>query len=459
MALAYHNPITNRFRPALTKRNARLNGQPHDPNSLLKKGIWLYFLLLLFEGSLRKWFLPSLSMPLLVIRDPIALWLVITASRRQILPKNFFLTLMIVVGIAALFAAVFVGHGSLPVAIYGARILLFHFPMMFVMAAVLTREDIIKFGKVTIWIALPMTILIGLQFYSPQSAWVNRGIGGDMKGAGFGGVMGYFRPPGTFSFTTGTHLFYGFLGCFLLYFWIRPGLINKLLLATASVCLIAAIPLSISRSLFFQVGVSGVFAMVGIFRNPKYIGQVMFSAVLVIFGMFLISDTDFFKTATEAFTERFETANENEGGLKGVLADRFLGGMISALAASMDQPIFGHGIGKGSNVGAMLLSGDRIFLLSEQEWGKTIEELGAIMGLSVIFARVGICVQMFRNAYKKLVAGDLLPWMLGSFAYVTITQSTWSQPTALGFSTMIGGLLLASLRNKPKRTLQNPRFR
>ena len=42
---------------------------------LIKKLIWAYFLLLLFEGALRKWFLPGLSQGLLIIRDPIVIWI------------------------------------------------------------------------------------------------------------------------------------------------------------------------------------------------------------------------------------------------------------------------------------------------------------------------------------------------------------------------------------------------
>ena len=38
--------------------------------AFIKKLIWAYFLLLLFEGALRKWFLPGLSQGLLIIRDP-----------------------------------------------------------------------------------------------------------------------------------------------------------------------------------------------------------------------------------------------------------------------------------------------------------------------------------------------------------------------------------------------------
>jgi hypothetical protein len=34
---------------------------------------WVYFWLIIFEGAIRKWLLPGLSTPLLVIRDPIAM--------------------------------------------------------------------------------------------------------------------------------------------------------------------------------------------------------------------------------------------------------------------------------------------------------------------------------------------------------------------------------------------------
>ena len=41
--------------------------------TVIRKLIWVYFLLLLFEGALRKWFLPSLSQGLLIVRDPIVI--------------------------------------------------------------------------------------------------------------------------------------------------------------------------------------------------------------------------------------------------------------------------------------------------------------------------------------------------------------------------------------------------
>ena len=43
----------------------------------IKIAIWLYFFLWIFEGALRKWVLPSLATPLLIVRDPIAIFIII----------------------------------------------------------------------------------------------------------------------------------------------------------------------------------------------------------------------------------------------------------------------------------------------------------------------------------------------------------------------------------------------
>src|SRR5690606_8418654 len=188
---------------------------------LLKRGVWLYFLLLVFEGALRKWFFPALAAPLLIVRDPVALTLLAIAYHKGLFPKNIFVIGFISTGFISFFLTLLIGHGNLFVAIYGLRILVIHVPFLFLVGKIFRQYDVVKIGKAMLWIAIPMTVLIAIQFYSPQSAWVNRGVGGDMEGAGFSGAMGYFRPPGTFSFTNGTTLFYGMLTPFVTYFWLQ----------------------------------------------------------------------------------------------------------------------------------------------------------------------------------------------------------------------------------------------
>ena len=107
---------------------------------------------------------------------------------------------------AATFLAVTVGHGSLLGAAYGLRIYLLHYPLIFLFPMVFDRADAWKFAKVMLLVAIPMTLLLGFQHYLPQTHWVNLGVGGTGS-AGFGGALGRFRPPGTFSFISGVSMF------------------------------------------------------------------------------------------------------------------------------------------------------------------------------------------------------------------------------------------------------------
>ena len=411
----------------------------------LKIGIWAYFILLIFEGALRKWFLPFLATPLLLVRDPIAIWLIYKTWKHNLMPQSWLLLGMTFIGMFAVITALVLGHGNLFVAIYGARILLCHFPVMFVMGAIMQRDDVIKMGRVLLVISIPMIVLTALQFYSPQSAWVNRGVGGDMEGAGFSGAMGFFRPPGTFSFTNGNTMFFSLLACFVLFFWISKTKINRLVLIAATLGLLASIPISISRTLLFSIIITMLFTMVAASTKGAYFTKIIGVFVVLVILLLGLSQFEFFQTSTEAFTARFEGASEAEGGLEGTLVDRYLGGFVTAIANSVDKPFFGYGIGMGTNVGSKMLSGERTFLISEEEWGRLIGEMGALLGLLVILIRLAFSLKISLMSFNRMKAGDFLPWILLSFALITIPQGQWAQPTALGFSTLIGGLVLAAL--------------
>ena len=409
----------------------------------LKKGIWLYFLLLIFEGALRKWFLPFLATPLLVVRDPIAVWLIYYSWKHQVLRSNGYILAMSFTGILAISTALLFGHRNVAVALFGARILLFHFPLMFIMGAVFNRNDVAKIGKVLLLLAIPMVILIGLQFYSPQSAWVNRGVGGDMEGAGFSGAMGYFRPSGTFSFTSGNVMFFSLVACFVLYFWVSKEKINKILLISATVALLASISLSISRTLLFSIGITVLFTIIAASRKPEYLPRILGAIIVVVILIAGLSQTEFIQTGTEAFSHRFEAASRVEGGVSTSLIHRGLGGMLDAFSFGQELPFFGYGLGMGTNVGAKLLTGGSTFLISEQEWGRLLGEMGLILGFVIIIIRMSFCVSITIKRYERLKKGYFLPWILLSFGLMIIAQGQWAVPMVLGFSTIVGGLILA----------------
>ncbi len=357
--------------------------------------------------------------------------------------------MMVLAGFISFLTALTIGHGSLMVAIFGARILIIQFPLIFAIGRIFDWEDVIKIGKAMLWISFPMTILIGLQFFSPQSSWVNRGVGGDTGGAGFSGALGYFRPPGTFSFTTGVVQFYGLLAGYIFYFWLHPQHVNKIVLIAATGCLLLSIPLSISRSAIFEVFLSLVFSIIAAWRRPKYIGSMIAGGVIVFIIFQLLQNQSFFTISTAAFSDRFINANESEGGLNGVFLDRFLGGMIGAIENAPNLPFFGYGIGMGTNVGSNLLTGQSSFLIAEQEWGRIIGEQGLLLGFLVIIIRIAVTIKITRSAIRYLKTTDALAWMLLSFSFILLLQAQWGQPTALGFSILSGGLVMAAM-NEPE---------
>ena len=426
--------------------------------SLIKKLIWIYFILLIFEGALRKWVLPGLSAPLLIVRDPVAIVLIILAWKQGILKTNLYLTATLAIGIVSFITALLFGHGNLLVGLYGVRTLLLHFVVIFIIGSVFNRHDVLKMGAAILWLTIPMTILLVFQFYSPQSAWVNLGIGGDTAGGGFSGALGFFRPPGTFSFTNGTALFYSFSACFVFYFWVSPKMyINRILLIAASIAVAVAIPVSISRTLFFMIIITSIFVLVAFVRNIRKTSRILTVAVVIAVIFVVLSQLAFFQTATEAFSNRLNTAGEVEGGIRGTFGDRYLGGLLNAFDISAGFPFFGYGIGMGTNVGSQLLTGEVQFLVAEGEWGRLIGEMGLVLGLAAIIVRLSLSIKIAVLSFKKLSVGDFLPWVLTSYCFLTVPQGQWSQPTTLGFCVLAAGLTIAAFSvPKQERNVKQP---
>lgn len=154
--------------------------------------------------------------------------------------------------------------------------------------------------------------------------------------------------------------------------------------------------------------------------------------------------------AIAAFSERLETANEIEGGMEGVVGDRYAGGLFAAFT-NFNIPFFGYGLGLGTNVGANLMGGDMYAFgfNGEVEWTRIVGECGYIIGWTIIFVRLIFSIDVFKRCYRCLVnRKDLLPWMLCAGMLLTIPQGQWAIPTNLGFSILAGGLTLAAVKNK-----------
>src|SRR5207253_2595617 len=107
-----------------------------------------YFWLLLFEGALRKWALPELSAPLLVIRDPILLLIYYFSLRHGLLYRNLPLICIGTVAVAFIVAGAlqfaFIKDAHPLVTLYGLRTNFFHLPLILIMAIALGEQDVQK---------------------------------------------------------------------------------------------------------------------------------------------------------------------------------------------------------------------------------------------------------------------------------------------------------------------------
>lgn len=413
----------------------------------LKKGFYLFFILLLTEGGLRKWVLPSLSDALLIVRDPVAIWMLFYSIKHGIFKNNTIIVSSLFIASVSVVTALAIGHGNIFVALYGARIFIIYIPLLYLFGRILTKDDVFKAGKWLIYSSIPMTLIMIAQFYSPQSAWINRGVGGNMEGAGFSGALGYFRPSGTFSFISGLANYYSLVFPFILYAWIDKDnkiRIKKYILVTASFLYISAIPFSISRTLLMTTIVSISYYLLIVVKDRKRTGQIIgtFIAIVSIFGVLYLSGI--IRVGLEAFLARFEAANQGKGVEESIIG-RFIDSLFGPLANLENLPFWGVGIGLGTNAGAKLATGANVFLVAEEEWGRLLGELGIVGGLAMIAVRLKIGVQLLFQSFQR-IKNNSLPWLLASNIVLHIIQAQWAQPTSLGVSVLGGGLLIASLK-------------
>jgi hypothetical protein len=141
---------------------------------------------------------------------------------------------------------------------------------------------------------------------------------------------------------------------------------------------------------------------------------------------------------------RFEMGD----GVKAGIIGRTMSGFTSVFGVLGDEGFFGRGLGVGTNVGAGLLAGSRVFLIAENEWERIVGEVGPLQGLAYIALRVSIAVFVFRRALESLKRGDSLAMLLFGAGGLIILNGGLGTAQTLGFMTLAAGLALAAARRQ-----------
>src|ERR1700677_534112 len=404
----------------------------------LKRLIWLYFWLLMFEGSLRKWLLPQLSTPLLIVRDPVVLLIYCMAIARGIFPKTLLVTLIFLLAVLGFFASL-TGIGTLKVTLYGMHADFLHLPLIFLIPRIFDYEDVKAVGKWVLILSIPMAVIALLQFRAGPDARINAAAGGELGGQLYA-ANGRYRPSGTFSFVTGMVSYLTLVASFLAWHFAENKIYRAWLVYASMGALMVSLLVSGSRSAVVGVVIVVVMlVLIGLRRGVASLSYLKYAAVFLLAFM-VITRIPVFQEGLAVHEGRFEEG----GGVHEGLVDRFFDELVNSFDACATTPLLGLGLGLGTNAGAGLVSGQRQFLLSEGEWGRVISESGAPLGLAYIALRFAMLFNILQGALRSFGKGNTLPLLLLGATGLDLVTGQFGQPTELGFVVFSCGLCLVS---------------
>ena len=415
---------------------------------ILRRLIWLYFWLLIFEGALRKW-VPALSVPFLVVRDPLVLLIYLQAVRCRRFPINgpvlayfFLMVCFILLAVTQLIAGV--GGGPV-VAAYGLRTNFLHLPLIFIIPQAFSYDDVLKLGRWLLILSIPMCALMILQYSSSPGSWSNAGASADSEQIAF--ALGKIRAAGTFSFISGAAHFFVLVTAFVVYAIAdRTSRYPRWLVGAALLSVLIVQPVSGSRTLVLGCGLMLVAVVTFAILNPAQVSRVVTATFLISAAILLLSFVSFFREAQEVFMVRWNQGDAASTGPELGLLQRFLGIFLEPFGYLREAGWIGKGIGLGTNAGAALVTGSPAFLLAEDEWARVVLEAGPFLGFSFLIYRLWLAAIIAFRSARGARLGQLLPWLLAWDACRSLATDQISQPTNLGFMVFVSGLCLASFR-------------
>jgi hypothetical protein len=407
------------------------------------------FLIVLFEGAVRKWIWGSATIPLLGMRDLIVVLAVFWGFLHRYFDARatgetilIFWTVLIIVWT---FIQMLSGLQPLIVGVIGFRFWVLYLWFALLCAKTLNWQDIEYLFKLFSFTLLFMVPLALVQFMSPPLSFINRQAGGDDQGI-FTVIADIVRTTGTFSFTAGYTTYLAFVTPVVL--WLMAGglkasfnpLLRLLIIGLFFVgVLISGSRGAIMTTLFF----TGMWFLALVFTNkiptlsPAKMLFGLAGFVVLFFLLFPVMER-----AYEANTQRFENAAASED-----VGQRVIGMYMGADATWEQFAVLGYGIGAGANASRGFMTGtNNGFLLGESEIDRVLNEGGAVGMMLALFKWLLIIAGLL-SAWKIFKRhNEFLPLSIWLVIAVQLpTTSVIGQLTAHAFTLLLLGLGFCSL--------------
>lgn len=416
-----------------------------------RKAVKLALLLVIVEGAIRKWFLPSAQDLVYFAKDAVLLaafcGYLRDSGRLQRMKGRPSQSLVLILILAALYGLLEAFNPHLPNLLVGAlgfKAYFLYVPLLVVLPAVFSDDaSLAHFLRLYVLIAIPVGILAAAQFFSPSDSFLNTYARGGTETAATFGSSEFVRVTGTFSYITGFSSYLLCTAILLLGILASTGwrLRRQTLVYAALSLTLLGMLMTGSRGPVFSLALVFPFYWLLALRER---GQgAMIGRVALGIGLIVAFITYSAPEAAEAFRGRASSASDVGGR------------MLAPLTAPLDSfrwgGLFGYGIG-ATHQAAATLAGSAVpywtrGITVEVESGKVMLELGPIGFFLVYLTRVYLIFFAFRQAirlrtrYHRTLATACFLYFLAQLpAYVVF------DPTADVYYWFFAGLLMLAIR-------------
>ena len=433
--------------------------------------VLVVYLLAIFEGSLRKYAFPEFGQYIFFIRDPFLIYAYLLATRHGFWPHNnvyFALSVfMCLFGVVLFGLQAAVGSFSeyrVILGIYGWRSYFLYIPLAFLVGEQFKAKDLVLFSRITLLLAVPIAVLVAMQFFAPVDAPINVGTADDAE-LNFKGMYvnrSHVRPAGPFTSNAGQQQFVTTAFAILLAFLIAPAQRRKIgwvVLLAAACAVLTCVALSGSRGTMLQCGLIAMFALaIGFVGRGTALKAKAFALPASLAVASIILYPIIFPEGFTAFVERWNAADAYESrGFEGGVFGRALFGFIDFFRLVEVTPLLGYGLGFGGNasitLGAMV-DGILPGKLVETDYARHMVDLGPTLGICFIAYRAALVIWLGRivMAATRRVS-DPLPMMLFSYAlYVVLLSQITGNGSINVYGWLFMGLCIAASREALETT-------
>jgi hypothetical protein len=419
-------------------------------------GIQALLVVVIIEGAVRKWFLPSASEMVYFYKDFLMIVIVVSYLTKRHKPPSLIKYELKVFSVIlfgfALYVVASISNPRLPhplVGLLGVKAYLLYVPLAFLVPRMFSsKEKLIAFLKWYLIIALPVVALSMIQFVdSDTSSAINRyawdeattaATGMDIEVANFQDSVGanYVRVTGPFSYLSGLAIYLPTMFALLI------GLISQRSLRPLPKGFrwIYHVALAVVATTAFMTGSRGVvlnLALItlifyGLASKKDLIRRLRQAAIAI--GLVCITLTVFFPQAFDAlYTRAFGGEDQVEEG-RGRIEEAFRLPTEEAAYAGA----FGYGVGATQNATPILMSklnlpfmGEKIPIYYEGESGRVMLELGIVgyllylsLRLSILATLLHTCFSINDKESKALAIAAVAALIFPLFIGGAVTQHT-----------------------------------